>query len=90
MQRYKKSAKSKTKQVKNLRHLRNLRNLKNYQREKKKDLRENKKASEIFRNLRLLIKRRRLPTLPHCIAVPSAQVSLTSLFGMGRGGTSPQ
>ena len=29
-------------------------------------------------------------TLPHCIAVPSAQVSLTSLFGMGRGGTSPQ
>ena len=37
-----------------------------------------------------LNKRRRLPTLPHCIAVPSAQVSLTSLFGMGRGGTSPQ
>ena len=34
--------------------------------------------------------RRRLPTLPHCIAVPSVQVSLTSLFGMGRGGTSPQ
>ena len=31
--------------------------------------------------------RRRLPTLPHCIAVPSAQVGLTSLFGMGRGGT---
>ena len=41
---------------KNLRHLRNLRDLKNNQREKKKDLRENKKASEIFRNLRLLIK----------------------------------
>ena len=89
MQRYKKSAKSKTEQVKNLRHLRNLRDLKNNQREKKKDLHENKKASEIFRNLRLC-KRRRLPTLPHCIAVPSAQVSLTSLFGMGRGGTSPQ
>ena len=32
-------------------------------------------------------KRRRLPTLPHCIAVPSAQAGLTSLFGMGRGGT---
>ena len=32
----------------------------------------------------------RLPTLPHCIAVPSAQVGLTSLFGMGRGGTPPQ
>ena len=41
---------------KNLRHLRNLRDLKNNQREKKKILRENKKASEIFRNLRLLIK----------------------------------
>ena len=35
-------------------------------------------------------KRRQLPTLPHCIAVPSAQVGLTSLFGMGRGGTPPQ
>ena len=32
-------------------------------------------------------KRRRPPTLPHCIAVPSAQAGLTSLFGMGRGGT---
>ena len=32
----------------------------------------------------------RLPTLPHCIAVPSAQMGLTSLFGMGRGGTPPQ
>ena len=30
------------------------------------------------------------PTLPHCIAVPSAQAGLTSLFGMGRGGTPPQ
>ena len=28
----------------------------------------------------------RSPTLPHCIAVPSAQAGLTSLFGMGRGG----
>ena len=37
-----------------------------------------------------LFERRRLPTLPHCIAVPSAQVGLTSLFGMGRGGTPPQ
>ena len=27
------------------------------------------------------------PTLPHCIAVPSAPAGLTSLFGMGRGGT---
>ena len=35
----------------------------------------------------LSLKRRRLPTLPHCIAVPSAQAGLTSLFGMGRGGT---
>ena len=33
------------------------------------------------------LKRRRPPTLPHCIAVPSAQAGLTSLFGMGRGGT---
>ena len=33
--------------------------------------------------------RRRLPTLPHCIAVPSAMTGLTSLFGMGRGGTPP-
>ena len=31
--------------------------------------------------------RRRLPTLPHVTAVPSALVGLTSLFGMGRGGT---
>ena len=31
----------------------------------------------------------RLPTLPQLNAVPSAQMSLTSLFGMGRGGTSP-
>ena len=37
-----------------------------------------------------LCEKGRLPTLPHCIAVPSAQVGLTSLFGMGRGGTPPQ
>ena len=30
-------------------------------------------------------KDRRRHTLPHCSAVPSAQVGLTSLFGMGRG-----
>ena len=35
-------------------------------------------------------KKGQLPTLPHCIAVPSAQAGLTSLFGMGRGGTPPQ
>ena len=56
-----------------------------------RNLHENKtqKSPDYFRN-RGFDKRRRLPTLPHCIAVPSAQVSLTSLFGMGRGGTSPQ
>ena len=31
--------------------------------------------------------KRRRPTLPRCNAVPSARVGLTSLFGMGRGGT---
>ena len=35
------------------------------------------------------VERGRPPTLPHCIAVPSAQAGLTSLFGMGRGGTPP-
>src|SRR5574344_1993185 len=49
-----------------------------------------KKPRKILLSSRLLFKRRRLPTLPHCIAVPSAQVGLTSLFGMGRGGTPPQ
>ena len=34
-----------------------------------------------------LPERRRRPTLPHCGAVPSARPGLTSLFGMGRGGT---
>ena len=33
-------------------------------------------------------KKRQLPTLPLGIAVPSASASLTSLFGMGRGGSS--
>ena len=33
--------------------------------------------------------KRRLPTLPTGRSVPSAMVSLTSLFGMGRGGSSP-
>ena len=35
-------------------------------------------------------KKGRSPTLPHRIAVPSAQPDLTSLFGMGRGGTPAQ
>ena len=52
------------------------------------------KIQKSLRNLSkpeaLMKKRRRLPTLPHCIAVPSAQVGLTSLFGMGKGGTPPQ
>ena len=33
------------------------------------------------------VKKRRWPTLPQLNAVPSARVGLTSLFGMGRGGT---
>ena len=49
-----------------------------------------KKALRILLFSRLSFQRRRLPTLPHCIAVPSAQAGLTSLFGMGRGGTPPQ
>ena len=48
-----------------------------------------KKASVTFVT-KALHEKGRLPTLPHCIAVPSAQVGLTSLFGMGRGGTPPQ
>ena len=35
------------------------------------------------------IRKWQLPTLPPGGAVPSAMVSLTSLFGMGRGGSSP-
>ena len=57
----------------------------------KKEVRcvQTKRAPKTF-VLEALTERRRLPTLPHCIAVPSAQVGLTSLFGMGRGGTPPQ
>ena len=35
------------------------------------------------------IRKWQLPTLPPGGAVPSAMASLTSLFGMGRGGSSP-
>lgn len=34
-----------------------------------------------------VLKERRLPTLPPVRAVPSARQGLTSLFGMGRGGS---
>ena len=55
----------------------------------KTSLYEQKKAPEIsLQGSRL--EKWRPPTLPHCIAVPSAQAGLTSLFGMGRGGTPPQ
>ncbi len=47
----------------------------------KKSLRDN--VSKAFR------RKWQLPTLPPGGAVPSAMVSLTSLFGMGRGGSSP-
>ena len=92
MQRYKKSAKSKTEQVKNL--CPSVKSVGKKEKQQRKNLRHlrnlrDKKSPDYFRN-RDFDKRRRLPTLPHCIAVPSAQVSLTSLFGMGRGGTSPQ
>ena len=36
-----------------------------------------------------LVCKGRQPTLPHSCAVPSARAGLTSLFGMGRGGTPP-
>ena len=52
-------------------------------------IKQKKRASKISLQSSLY-KRRRLPTLPHCIAVPSAQTGLTSLFGMGRGGTPTQ
>ena len=52
-------------------------------------IKQKKRASKISLQSSLY-KRRRLPTLPHCIAVPSAQTGLTSLFGMGRGGPPPQ
>ena len=48
------------------------------------------KSVHLIAQMNALFEKRRLPTLPHCIAVPSAQVGLTSLFGMGRGGTPPQ
>ena len=47
------------------------------------------KISLLKDSTHLFSEKRRLPTLPHCIAVPSAQAGLTSLFGMGRGGTLP-
>ena len=50
---------------------------------------EKQKGPDYFRN-QGPHKKRQLPTLPHCIAVPSAQPGLTSLFGMGRGGTPAQ
>ena len=49
-----------------------------------------RKSPENISVIGTLYKRRRLPTLPHCIAVPSAQAGLTSLFGMERGETPPQ
>ena len=49
-----------------------------------------RKSPESFLTQGFSKKRWRPPTLPHCIAVPSAQAGLTSLFGMGRGGTPPQ
>ena len=51
--------------------------------------REKQKGPDYFRN-QGPYQKRQLPTLPHCIAVPSAQPGLTSLFGMGRGGTPAQ
>ena len=56
--------------------------------EYKKDKPENKECrwGETFSKAALNLKGRRLPTLP-LYAVPSARTGLTSLFGMGRGGT---
>ena len=48
----------------------------------------NKKSSGTVVS-KLLVRAWQLPTLPPGGAVPSALVSLTSLFGMGRGGSSP-
>ena len=50
---------------------------------------QRKSPPDDFSSGGLFDEKRRLPTLPHCIAVPSAQAGLTSLFGMGRGGTPP-
>ena len=47
------------------------------------------KVPDIVRCRGLCIRKWQLPTLPPGGAVPSALVSLTSLFGMGRGGPSP-
>ena len=61
--------------------------------DKRNDDKKTKKRvpkTSLSSGLLLVVKRRRPPTLPHCIAVPSAQAGLTSLFGMGRGGTPPQ
>ena len=63
--------------------------------QKRIDLTKQKKKGENSRILHILqgslpSEKWRPPTLPHCIAVPSAQAGLTSLFGMGRGGTPPQ
>ena len=44
--------------------------------------------AELSAGSRLVCKWRQ-PTLPHSCAVPSARAGLTSLFGMGRGGTPP-
>ena len=52
---------------------------------------KNEESPLIIADERASLKKKwRPPTLPHCIAVPSAQAGLTSLFGMGRGGTPPQ
>ena len=61
-------------------------------REKKREKREKRGKRKKERGSPHLCKepplsRRRRPTLPHCGAVPSARPGLTSLFGMGRGGT---
>ena len=54
------------------------------------DARHTKRAPGTLLFPGLSFQRRRLPALPHCIAVPSAQAGLASLFGTGRGGTPPQ
>ena len=68
---------------KNLRHLQNLRDKLIFSEKKKtaekKKLRgkKNKKASEIFRNLRLFIERRRRPTLPHCSTIGASGLNFS-------------
>ena len=46
----------------------------------------NKKKENLGKGV--LLEKWRRPTLPQRSAVPSARASLTSLFGMGRGGSS--